>query len=92
MHTITLDIAGHQITVRSGADEHYVRDLGSLLDERVRQAAKQGAGPVAAVLLTALGLADELEKTRALLEQQVERTTQHVSRLQIAIDTATGSK
>lgn len=64
MTTHQLDIAGHSLTVRSSADEAYVQQLADLLDERVRSAAHQGAGPVASVLLTALGLADELTKCR----------------------------
>ncbi|MCB9522248.1 MAG: cell division protein ZapA [Myxococcales bacterium] len=66
-HTHRLQIAGHVVTVRSPADTAYVRALAADLDARVRAVGDQGAGPVGAVLVAALGLADELRRAQDAL-------------------------
>jgi cell division protein ZapA (FtsZ GTPase activity inhibitor) len=63
-----IEIAGHALTVRSAADAEYVAQLAERLEARVRPALDQGAGVVNAVLLAALGLADELQRAQADLE------------------------
>jgi len=63
--THRLSIAGHVITVRSTADDAYVRSLAEMVDVRVRRVADQGAGPVGTTLLAALGLADEVMQARS---------------------------
>lgn len=68
MHEHRLDIAGHTITVRSQADPDYVQRLGRLIDARASGATTQGAGPVGAVLLAALALADEWIRAAEKLE------------------------
>lgn len=60
-----LSIAGMTLTVRSTADEAYVRRLAAGVEERVRRAEQQGATSVQAWMLVALGLADELARVRA---------------------------
>ena len=65
MNTHEITIGGHRLQLRSPADHDYVQALARLVDERVQRVADQGAGPVGTLLLAALGLADELEKTRA---------------------------
>lgn len=69
-----IEIAGHALTVRSTADAAYITQLAADLEARVQPALDQGAGVVGAVLLAALGLADELERSktdRATLEAAV---------------------
>ncbi len=65
MFTYDLVISGHQISVRSPADEATVQRVARLVDERYAAASAQGAPPVACALLAALDLADELMKSRA---------------------------
>lgn len=66
-HTHRLQIAGQVVTVRSPADAAYVRALAADVDARVRAVGDQGAGPVGAVLVAALGLADELKRAQDAL-------------------------
>ncbi len=69
MNTHRLEISGHRLVVRSNAQPDYVQRLASELDESVRQASAQGAGPVGTVLLVALAQADELRRLRTAHEQ-----------------------
>jgi cell division protein ZapA (FtsZ GTPase activity inhibitor) len=63
--THQLSIAGQRLTIRSSADAAHLERLAAEVDRRVARAGGQGAPPVGAALLAALGLADELEKARA---------------------------
>ncbi len=69
MHVTThqLSIAGQRLTIRSSADPAHLERLAAEVDRRVARAGGQGAPPVGAALLAALGLADELEKARGEL-------------------------
>ena len=69
MNTYDLVISGHPLTVRSPADDAYVQRLARSVEERVSTASAQGAPPLGGALLAALGLADELMKSRAEVEQ-----------------------
>lgn len=90
MHTQThrLEIAGHVVTVRSPADSAYVRSLAGDLDARVRAVGDQGAGPVGAVLVVALGLADELRRAQDALKASQETAAERDAELLANVERA----
>jgi cell division protein ZapA (FtsZ GTPase activity inhibitor) len=79
--THQLTIAGQRLTVRSAAEPAYVARLAAELDGRIARVGAQGAGPLVAALLAALGLADELEKAQdeaARLRGEVVRRSDEI--------------
>lgn len=81
IRTHQLEIAGHPLTVRSSADPAYVARLAETIESHTQGALDQGAGIVAAGLLAALALADELERTREeLASLRAERDAREATR------------
>lgn len=64
---LQVEVAGQSLTIRSEDDAEYVRRLGELVDEKIRQVSKgqQGVTTLTLALTAALAIADELEKLRA---------------------------
>ena len=79
--TYDLRIAGHVITVRSAAEAAQVRAVARMVDERVREANAQGAGPLNSALMAALALADELIQTRRQLESVQTAVSAHADEM-----------
>lgn len=85
LRTHHLQIAGHPLTVRSSATVEYVEGLAAQIEARTRTALDQGAGPVAAALLAALALADELHRTQEELATLKGAVTDRVTALRSTI-------
>jgi cell division protein ZapA len=64
--SITITVAGQKFTIKSDADESYVRSLAELVDDKIRQV-QRGAKTAtrdAVAVLAALQIADELVRER----------------------------
>lgn len=64
--SLAVNIAGQRYTLKSDAEESYVRELASLVDAKIRdvEASAKIAHPQAVAVLAALQLADELTRER----------------------------
>lgn len=71
--------------MRSPAETAYVEDLAASIEARVQPALDQGAGPVAAALLAALALADELKRAEDELAQIKAALADRVEALRAAV-------
>lgn len=83
--THRLQIAGQPLTVRSPAESQYVEGLAASIEARVQPALDQGAGPVAAALLAALALADELKRSEDELAKIKAALADRVEALRAAV-------
>jgi cell division protein ZapA (FtsZ GTPase activity inhibitor) len=78
--TVAVKIAGVELSIKSDAEEGYVRSLADLVDARVRevQRGRKGASTHSVALLAALQIADDLvreRERRAELRRQVRART-----------------
>ncbi len=90
MNTHRLLIAGHELTLRSPASEAHVEHLANLVDAYYQRAASltkaQSAQDVAAWLLTALDLADALDRERQALASLRQALRDESQRLENQIE------
>ena len=75
MAKITVNIAGKDYNIVSDESGEYVNQLAYFLNEQIRTTAKGyvGVGTSSVITLVALNLADELHKTKAMLESLEEQ-------------------
>jgi len=86
---IQLKVAGQTYKVVSTADEDELRQLASLVDDRVGQLVPKGrAVPANAILLAAIALAHDLEEERARRLALERRTRDVLRRVLLRIDHA----
>lgn len=85
IRTHNLQIAGQPLTVRSSATPEYVQGLATQIESRTQSALDQGAGPVAAALLAALALADELNRSQADLDTLKAALGERLTALRAAV-------
>lgn len=85
IRTHNLQIAGQPLTVRSSATTSYVQGLAAQIESRTQAAIDQGAGPVAAALLAALALADELNRTQTDLDELKAAVGERLAALRAAV-------
>ena len=71
--------------MRSPAETQYVEGLAASIEARVRPALDAGAGPVAAALLAALALADELKRAEDELAEIKAALAERVAALRAAV-------
>jgi cell division protein ZapA len=64
---VHVDIHGQRYAVRSDLDPHYVGELATYLDERMRAAAQElaSADPLRIAVIAALNICDEVFRSRA---------------------------
>lgn len=84
--SLAVNIAGQRYVLRSDEDDHYVRRLAGLVDERFRKIERstRQVSTHAIAMLTALQLADEFLKEkqrRADLREEVRERSQRMLRL-----------
>lgn len=80
-HSVSVNIAGQKLTLRSDADETYVRTLARHVEQKLTELREQSRNTQTnkLLLLTALQLADEAfeERTkRQTLQKQVKERSQ----------------
>jgi cell division protein ZapA len=65
--SVAVSIAGQRYTIKSDAEEAYVRSLAELVDDRIRQVQRgaKSAQLHAVAVLAALQIADDLVRERA---------------------------
>lgn len=68
--SITVQVAGQRLVLRTDADERGVQQLAAMVDERVREVQRQGRviDTQQVALLVALQLAEELQRERTAAE------------------------
>ena len=79
--SFAVSILGRSLTIQSGEDEAYVRELCDVLDPRVRQVRIAG-DPLSTAVLAALRSADELRTLRreqTLLTSKIEALAKQLS-------------
>lgn len=88
--TVTVEIAGDEYAIRSGASPEYTLECAAYVDATIRSIREQGSLIEAhkAVILAAMSLADQLFQARAELERLRREVDRHASRLHAVVSDA----
>jgi cell division protein ZapA len=78
--SFAVSILNQRLTVRSDADEGYVKEVASFVNERIQEAIERNktASTLTAALLACLNIADELFRGRRMKEARSVRAAQKV--------------
>ena len=94
MRTISINIAGTNFQIRSDLDEDYVETLAGEITERFSAIKPKGARAeqdLRAMTLVALGVLDDLHKTRTKHQALRKKTREFVQRMISRLDRLLGA-
>jgi cell division protein ZapA (FtsZ GTPase activity inhibitor) len=88
MKSVSVEVFGHQLVVRSDSGEEWVRALAASVEKRMRRvrAANQGASSVNVAITAALDICDELERLKIEHKELIERIESIDRRLSVAME------
>jgi cell division protein ZapA (FtsZ GTPase activity inhibitor) len=77
LHSVDVEISGRHYRLSTEEDEMYVRQLADFVTARILNMKREtGASPLDCATITALTLADELNKATAKLERRTRNSSQ----------------
>jgi cell division protein ZapA (FtsZ GTPase activity inhibitor) len=82
-NVVTVQIAGDEYSIRTGASEEYTRECAAFVDQMVRDVLTGGAAhqPHKASVLAALAITDQLFQARRESDRLREETVRRTARL-----------